>query len=484
MKKLTASAAVAAIGLIWGTAAVAGTITAPTTTAKYAVESMTPSTDLTLPVITYRMGVDRTAAQDFTVIITPTAGAVFTAASCAAALPVVSLVVVLGTGPTGAITPSVKRASASECAYEIDVTTAFVRNDGVNTGHVDLSFTGLTFDSHTLNVAGTTAGVRVLLVDLGETAEIDNSTGRTGLAVNTALSGNALTMVAAADMLTQANVNDASGPLFGFVPQATVPADTATAAAAQYLIRNNFDGTNTWMRPDGTTPWNAQVDLAAGGIATTVTGNFGQLAPGGFTVATGAGTAPVATVVGMNATFAVLPANISGAAGTNTTVVTTFTTARTASMGTARTFGVSAIGNVTTGSAVVLAGNASWWTWSANASQLMTPYFTTNALFLSRFFLLNTGAGAVTYSADCFSETGNAITYGMGRTGTLTMSGLTAVNASSICTFAGAGRGAIIFTINAPINTVKGSYQYIDPVTLNGVVTPLTRPYNQALTTE
>ena len=473
MKRFTTNAVAVAVGVVCAGAAHAGSIVAPATTTKYAVESLVSTTDITLPTIIYRMGVDRTSAQDFTVIVTPTTGAVFTTASCAAALPTITL----GGAGAGAFTASVKRASSSECAYEIDVTTAFVRGGGT----VDLNFAGLVLDSHTLNTAGTTAGVKVLLVDLGETAEIDNSTGRVGLSANTAFSGNALTMTAVADTGTSANVNDTAGPLFGFV---VANDDTATAAKAAYVIRNNNDGTNDWKKPDGLTSWNCVVDCAAGGIASTVAGNFAQLATGGFTVSTGFGAAPVATVVGANATFSVLPANLSGAAGTSTTVTTTFTTARTASMGTARTFGVSAIGNVTTGAAVVLAGNTAWWVWSANASQLMTPYFTTDARFLSRFFLLNTGTSPVTYSADCYSETGVAITYGASRTGTLTTNGLTSVAAASICTFTGATRGSIIFTVNAPINTVKGTYQYVDPTSLNGIVTPLTRPYNQANTTE
>ena len=137
-----------------------------------------------------------------------------------------------------------------------------------------------------------------------------------------------------------------------------------------------------------------------------------------------------------------------------------------------------------TGANRALAGSSSWWTWGANASQLMTPYFTTNSLFLSRFFFLNESAAAVLYSANCYSETGNAITYGAGRTGTLRAAGQTAVNASSICTFSGNTRGSIIFTINAPIDAIKGSYQAVDPVSLNNSVTPLTRRYGVGATTE
>ena len=472
MKKLTANAVVAAIGLVWGATALAGSIVAPAATTKYAVESMTSTQDITLPTVTYRMGVDRTVAQDFTVIITPSSGATFTVASCTAAIPTITL----AGGGAGGFTATVKRAGSGECAYEVDVTTAFVRGAGT----IDLNFPALVYDTHALNVAGNSAGVTIALKDLGETAFIDNSGT---LSVNTATSGNALTLVATQDTATIANVNDTAGPLFGFLANATVPADTATVAAANFTVRNNNDGTNTWMKPDGTTPWNFVVDGTS--IAVTVTGNFAQLATGGFLASSAVGPAITATATSSSTTgtFSLAPTN-TGANGTSTLVTVSFTTARTASMGTARTFGVSAVGDVITGADVALAGSSSWWVWGANASQLMTPYFTTYSSFLSRFFLLNTGTNSVTYSADCFSETSNTITYGAARTGTLSANGLTAVAAGDICTFSSLTRGAIIFTINAPINTVKGNYQTVDPATLNNAIVPLTRPYNQANTTE
>lgn len=470
MKKLTANAVVAAIGLVWGSAALAGSIQAPATTVKYAVESMTNTTDITLPVVTYRMGVDRTVAQDFTVVIKPSSGAAFTVASCTTAIPTITL----AGGAAGVFSATVKRASASECAYEVDVTTAFVRGAGT----IDLNFTGLVLDSHTLAAAGNTAGVTVGLWDLGETARIDNSGD---LTANAAFSGYALTMTAAQDTATIADVNHVNGPLFGFLANATVPADTAAIAAANFVIRNNNDGTNTWMKPDGTTPWNYVVDGT--NIAITVTGDFAQLLANGFLAASAVGPAITASATATTGTFSIAPAN-TGANGTSTNITVSFTSAQNASMGTARTFGVSGVGDVITGADVVLSGNASWWVWGANASQLMTPYFSTYSAVLSRFFLLNTGANTVSYSADCFAESANVITYGAARTGTLTANGLTAVNASDICTFSGNTRGAVRFTINAPINTVKANYQSVDPVTLNQVIAPLTRPYNQANTTE
>jgi hypothetical protein len=470
MKKLTANAVVAAIGLVWGATAFAGSITSPATDAAataYAVEGLINTTDITGPAVVYTMGVSRTTAQDFTIILTPSAGAVFTAGYCSAVVPVIA--------GAGAGTASVKRASTTECAYEIDVTTA-------TTTATTVTFAAPVFDSHTLATSGNTISVSLNLWDLGETARIDNNAA---VSRRVAVSGNALTLTATQDTATQANVNDTSGPLFGFVAGGAAPVDTVTNAVAQFVVGNNSAAV-TYKKPDGTTNWDFNNVLDGTSIAVTVTGNYAQLAAaaGSFAASSSQGGALTNPVVsGGTATFSIPPANVT-AAPANTTITTTFTTARTASMGTARTFGVSAVGDVVTGADVALAGNNSWWVWGANASQLMTPYFTVNAQFTSRFWLLNTGSSAVTYSADCLSETGSTPVYGASRTGTLTANGLTSVTASSICTFTGSPRGAIIFTVNAPINTVKGSYQYIDPITLNGVVTPLTRPYNQANTTE
>jgi hypothetical protein len=467
MNKKVMAAAIG--GLFSAGFAHAGSITVPAADANatpYAVEGLAAGTDITLPDITYLMGVARTAAQDFTIIITPSAGAAFTAGSCATALTSLNTA---GNQTAGAYTATIKRASATECAYEIDVTTA-------TTTATTLVFSGLVLDSHTLNVAGNSASVRVNLWDLGETARIDNSAE---LARRVAVSGNALRLTAAADTATVADVNNVNGPLFGFVANATAPADTASVASAKFVVNNNSD-TTVYRTADNSADWN--FGTAGTNIAVTVTGNFQGLATDGFTVDVTNGADPATTVSNGTATFTLLPANVPTVG--NHDVVANFEASGTVSLGTSRTFGVSAVGDVVTGSDVTLAGNANWWQWSANASQLMTPYFTLFSAMQSRFFFLNTSASPVTYTATCYAESGNAITYGAGRAGTLVADGMTTVQAGSICTFAGNTRGSIIFTINAPIETIKGSYQAVDPVSLNNSVTPLVRPYTQNATTE
>jgi hypothetical protein len=113
----------------------------------------------------------------------------------------------------------------------------------------------------------------------------------------------------------------------------------------------------------------------------------------------------------------------------------------------------------------------------------MTPYFNNNVNYITRFFFLNTSASDVSYSVQCFTEGGNTVTNGTG--GTLAANATTNVAASSVCTFpAGTPRGAVIFTINAPIQSVKGTFQQISPTGADGVLQPLVRPYTTGATTE
>ena len=460
MTKFKIKAITLAVASVCGSAAYAGSITAPTTATPYAVESMTATTDLTLPPITYTMGVARTIAQDFTMIFTPSAGASFTANSCAAALAG------FAQGGAGTVVVTQKRQSTTECAYEVDVTAD---TDTTKT----LTFNGFVLDTHTLNTAGSSFTMTLALKDLGETAFIDNVGPVTK---QMATSGNALTLTAAQDAATLADVNDEVGPLFGFV---TVGDDADAVAAATFVVGNNNGGTN-FVLPDGVTPWD--FTLHGTKIDVTVAGNFQGLQTGGF-FASPPLAGPIPSIVSNGtATFTLLPANLNSQPSANG-VTTTFTSARTASLGTSRTFGVSAVGDVQTGADVALAGSSSWWVWGANASQLMTPYFTTFSAYQSRFFLLNNSTDAVTYSAECFAETGNAITYGSAKSGSLAV-GLNKIDAADICTFAGATRGSVIFTINAPIEKIKGSYQAVNPATYNLDNILLVRPYAQAKTTE
>jgi len=467
MKKFTVKATALAIASVCGSAAFAGSITAPVTPTAFAVEALKAdgTTPVTLPNFTYAMGVGRPTGNGFTIIVNPSSGSTFPTSGTICVVPTY----------TGAATVSttVKRQSTGECAYDVQV------NAGAVAVADTFTWTGQTFATTPL-ASGSGVSVNVTLKDPGESAYIDQVGAVTG---SLATSGRALTLTAAADTATVANVNDAAGPLFGFVVSGD---DLQYTAKAAFTVGNN-SGATTYKLPNGTTNWD--FTLHGTSIAVTVAGNFQGLATtaGAYAATTTIGTAPTATATaaGTTATFTLLPANFA-VAPSNATVTNSFTVTGTASLGTARTFGVSAVGTSATAGAATdaLAGSTSWWTWGANASQLMVPYLSTNSKYVTRFSLLNTGAAAVGYSVTCYAEGTNVATNG--ANGTLKAAGTTIVDATAACSFADATkpRGAVIFTINGPINTVKGAYNIVDATTGANGFLPMVRPYNALNTTE
>ena len=471
MKKFTVKATALAIASVCGSAAFAGSITTPAADANavvYAAEALVATTDVTVPSLVYTMGVARTTAQDFTIILTPSSGATFTTASCAAALPVI--------GGAGAATVSQKRSSANECAYEVDVTTAF-------TTATTLTFSNLVFDTHTLNTAGNSASVTVALKDLGETAYIDNSGTLTR---KVATSVQAVNIYAAtSDTATTADVNATGGPLTGFT---VVGDDTASIAKASLTFDNNSANAKA---ADGTT--NFDFTATTGTAAVTLTGTTSGVKASKFCLdldndGTLCETGEVMTVTSTAATLSGIASSAFPAQGATATRKVSFEADGTTQLGTSRTFALTGTITPQVGAAESLADtsskNATWWVWTANASQLVAPYMSTNSKYVNRFSLLNTGTSAVGYSVQCYAEGSNVATNG--ANGTLKANGTTIVAASDACSFSDAAtpRGAVVFTINAPINTVKGTYNIVDATTgANGFV-PMTRPYNSANTTE
>jgi hypothetical protein len=465
MKKFAINAMAIAVSALAAGSALAGSITLPGGAHTFAVEALTPSTAVVTPDIRYTMGVGRPLGNGFTIIVTPSTGATF--GTCV--VPTVS---------NATMNVTVKRQSAAECAYDVQIVTA------ASAVGDTLTWVGQTFATTQLATKGNTLQVSINLKDPSENSQVDNPGPITS---TIASSRQAINIYASlSDTFTVADVNAAGGPLTGFVPSGTTPTDTATMARAHLRFDHN---SNNYLRPDGVTAYSF-----AGTAQLTLTGPTFGVATNGFCLNVDndgnmCETGERFTVTSTAATFADAIAAF-GAQGTLVDRDVSFFPNGTTQLGTSRTFAVS--GTITPTLAGTVANaledpagkNSTWWVWSANASQLVTSFFTTDAKFLTRFFFLNTGTSPVGYSATCFAEAGNAITYGAARTGTLSPDGTTAVNAKDVCTFAGLTRGSMVFTINAPINTVKGTYQYIDPVSLNGNMLPMVRPYNQANTTE
>lgn len=503
MKKFSIKAVAVAVGVICAGVAHAGSITAPANPVKYAVEAMTATTSVNLPAVIYAMGVGRPIGNGFTVIVNPTGG-LFTG-TCPS--------LTYGVGGASTVGITLKRQSAGECAYDVTVASAPVAvNDTF-----EFAAGALVTNSHTLNTVGGNFGVTFTLKDPSENSFVD----QTGSQAKTLATGIQAVNVYAAtsDTATIADVNATGGPLTGFVPVAAAaprPAIVAGRTAAVLTFDNNTQGA---LNPNGTvysiTGGGGSCPAGGGGTVTLVlNGTLTGAATNGIFADLNANSSQNAgeqfTIAGTTATLAnVLAASAfpqpscgAGApglvtAGAASTVPVYFAADGTTQLGTTRTISISGTVTPTVGTAnaflntqtaaspQVAAFNSNWWVWSANASQLVAPYFTTNtAVFLTRFFFTNTSALPVGYSATCYSESGNTVIYGPKRTGTLSAGGVTAVNGQEICTFADTGlpRGSVLFTINAPITNIQGAYQAIDPATRNGVVVPMRRPFSTSTT--
>ncbi|MFN7695249.1 MAG: hypothetical protein ACK5O3_14535, partial [Burkholderiales bacterium] len=347
--------------------------------------------------------------------------------------------------------------------YEIDVTTGFDANNGI------LNFAGLVLASHGLGTVAATETIGVGVWDLGETARIDNSADLTNTVGQTY---QGVTLTATQDTGTTTNVDDTRGPLFGFL---AANDDTVNIASANFAL--NING--SLLTNAGATFTNA----ALTNVTFTVTGDFDGVSTN-FTAGSNASVnaaAMTVTVAGTGASttasFTATSAQLNATGATNGNVG--LRTLGTKSLGTSRTYGLSAVVNPALAGVADqnLAGNASWWVWGANAVELRSAFFnndTTNGNF-TRFFFQNTGAAAA-YSAVCYSDDdAKTVTYGTAKTGTM-RSGQTTIVAADICTFSAGQRGAITFTVNAPVSNIKGVYQQA----LNGAAAgyiALERPY-------
>lgn len=453
MKSFTCKALAVAAAAACGTTAFAGSQSV--TQRNFALEAILNTTPVTVPNVVLTIGVGRTAAQDFTVVVKPST-AKFNG-TCE--VPTYS-----NGGGAGAATISVKRASATECAYEVDVTTDFNAGNGI------LTFANLVMVNHSLATEGNTESINTGVWDLGETARIDNSDGLVNVV---AKSWRAVTLTASQDTGTQTDVNFNSGnqPLFGFLAQ---NGDSTTVAEANFTVGVNGTTTNA-----GGTAFNAHVDVTK--ISFTVTGDFDGLSThfnGGTNSSVMVNGALINSAAVSGSTLSFNAAGTAFNATGNTTLNVALKTLASKSLGTSRTFGVSAVVDPSlTGVAdQSLAGNANWWVWSANGIELRSAFFNNDraAGNLTRFFFQNTGAAA-SYTATCYAESGVTVIDGTAKTGTLA-AGTTAIWADEICTFSSGKRGSITFTINTAANKVKGVYQQAVNGTAAGYI-PLERPY-------
>lgn len=453
---LVLSTAVSAALLAFAGAAQAGSITAPAagSPVSYAVEAITATTDITLPNVVYTMGVDRTTAQDFTIIYKLPDGILFNATPAAPTI---------GGGGGGVGTVTLKRGGAgtNEVVYDIDVTTAF-------TTATTITLVAPVLANSNLTAVGNTLAISVDLWETGETARVDNLTALSRT-VAVGASAAALSSPSCADATTNANHTT---PLGAFV---AVNGDIALLGNCDGLRVNN---TTAGVRaPDNS----GDYTLVAGDVVTLTitdpTGFLGLAANGlyydlnnddvndageGFTIS---GNTATRTLAGNNGALN---------AAHDVNYVPTGATP----MGTARVLAVAGGLVPAVGAAVNLGGTAAWWTWGSNGLVLQSPWFSTFGNgYTNRFILMNTGTNAVTYSTTVLTEGSNVATMGAGQTGTIPAEGTVVIDSADIATFSGATRGAVTFTVNAPASAVKGTFQQVNPISGQVTNVPLERVY-------
>lgn len=235
----------------------------------------------------------------------------------------------------------------------------------------------------------------------------------------------AVTITAANDINTKANVKADDGPLFGFVDDSTAPADDATNAAAQFIVSNNVAALQaicpevTATTFDMNNACGAYTPTAALKFTLKDSRSFAALEAGGLKATVGTSSGPAIGTfvpVGDTATLTVTPASSTtvptpgpfAAAGSPTTVVVKYKASGTASLGSDRTIGFS--GDINGGGQAFNSSNNSWWTWGNNGIILKFPAINQSDKTSNYVELLNTSSkDASLITAECFANKTNAV---------------------------------------------------------------------------
>lgn len=97
-----------------------------------------------------------------------------------------------------------------------------------------------------------------------------------------------------------------------------------------------------------------------------------------------------------------------------------------------------------------------------NGTVLDTPYITRTSGYISRVMFTNTGNKDAEYQAVFVTDAGATATAGTGSTGIIPAGSNLQVNAADLVDFSAKSRGAIRFTISAPIEDIQGIYQTVN----------------------
>lgn len=472
-----AAAAAAALACMTGAHAT-GTFAVVGGTVLFSTEATGPATALTMPDVVYTIGVPRgIAGQDFAIIYKLPAGATFLATP---ANPVY-------VGPsTPTITLKRGGAGSNDVVFSVSPTVT-----GVIPGDTFTLTLGVV-NTHGMVGNGASFPVQVTILDQNETACVDNSGTpatcfKSATAASLAQSSNFLTVGGVVGVTTDpgattTNVN-AVVPLAGFVVDATAPADTATVAAADLILKNT---TFAVRNPTNTLDYTLLAADKATINITDPTGFLGLATPPGLfidldadatadTAGTGLNGNEIFTISGTTASLLIDGNNVPNPLRLSTVY---YTSNGVTPMGVSRVLGVSGSVNPTVAGIADLpwASNAAWWTWGSNGTVLETPFFTTFPGQNSRFVFMNYGTAPASYTAECLVEAGNTRTLGAGAAGTLGAGQQTVVQAPDVCTFSGNTRAAVRFTVNAPNTVIKAVYNVVNQATGGQTTVEMLRP--------
>lgn len=424
----------------------------------FAHEIATSSADLTVDVQDYRMGVDRTAAQNIIIRYTLSIG------KFGAAVPVPTLAG--GGGASATITLRSGGNQSSTVEFDVDVVTPFVGSD---TGTI-LRLTGAQVNFPSGSSVDT---VMQLTVDIRDTVgPIDTAGDKTRdlAALKGAASLKAADAAESDDLFTVVDVNS-NPPRTEFVEQE----DTRDEIARVPIKISNTS--STVFAADGTTPYELE---AADRITLTVTGDFSGLDADNFCLDLDdlsqgdiieCDTTEKFTIVGDTATLT-LDGDISSM-GLQRNIV--FAKEPGVVLSAPRTFGISATIAPQSGvsqNRSLIRGNSDFWQWGLNGEVLTSNYIAFIGGNETKFRFTSTTSKDFL----CFPEvTLDQGTFDLSTTGDFGSSGEFVVPANGnihveLSNPAAAGTGAI-----GPLVTLTSGQQ---PVRGRAIFTCLTAPAN------
>jgi hypothetical protein len=459
-----------------------GSITAPASTVVYAEEGIY-ATAITLPLVTYQMGVGRgTTGQDMTIIYTLPTGTSF------ASLPTSLTYSTPDTNITPTVTSTIKRGGVgqSQVVYSVSIgTQATAAGDTFTLGATTSVNAGLLTPSSTL-------GLEVKLLDQVETACVDNvgtpAVG-TGECKKSVVYGSLapaadfwnnwpttpVVGVAADSGETTTDALATRGPLTGFVEKSTGAlhgaVDMPTTASASVRVK-----TTTANVMSATDPTAAYTLVAGDEVTITVTdptGMFAGLAADGLLFSGDVtSTTPSGDIfVASGSDYSVTLPGDSESFGAGTASGVVYTADGVTSMGIGRVLGISGAVAPADGIGHSFTGRTDWWTWGSNGIILETPMTAVTSGYNNRYVFMNYGLTDATMTAECLVESGKTVVSKLlqATPATLLAGKQTVLLTSDVCTVTPgtegnqAQRAGVRFTISAPANTVKGVYNAVSP---------------------